>query len=209
MVNVCQQCGAYRADKMIDPAGAFVVCPECRHKRPFLQLPLLLICGASGTGKSTICNRLAGAIEEAILLEGDILWRDEFNRPEDNFRMFFETWLRMSKNIGQSGKPIALFSAGAIPDNIEPCVERRYFSKTSYLALICDDDLLASRLKERPTWRQSGGEANIETQIGFNQWLQANAELTAPQIDLFNTSDVAAEETASQVAEWIRVNSQN
>ncbi len=28
MMNVCFQCGLYRADKMIDPAGPYAICPE-------------------------------------------------------------------------------------------------------------------------------------------------------------------------------------
>jgi DNA-directed RNA polymerase subunit RPC12/RpoP len=79
MWNVCWQCGAYRADKIIDSAGSVAMCPECGHRHPFRRLPLLLVSGASGTGKSTVCQALLGQVPEVILLDSDILWRPEFN----------------------------------------------------------------------------------------------------------------------------------
>ncbi|MEZ4519804.1 MAG: rRNA adenine N-6-methyltransferase family protein [Chloroflexota bacterium] len=50
--NTCYNCGQYHADKAIDPDGPFAVCPECGYRHPFRQLPLLLVGGASGAGKS-------------------------------------------------------------------------------------------------------------------------------------------------------------
>ena len=94
MMNVCFNCGLYRADKVIDPEGPYAICPECGHKHPFRQLPLLIVAGASGVGKSTVCRRLMGRVPEVVVLEADILWRDAFNKPEDAYRDFFERWLR-------------------------------------------------------------------------------------------------------------------
>ena len=55
----------------------------------------------------------------------------------------------MCKNIAQWGRPVVLFGAGfGVPHNIEPCVERRYFSSVEYLALVCSDASLAVRLEQ-------------------------------------------------------------
>ena len=32
MLNVCVNCGIYRADKIIDPSGPYAICPACDHK---------------------------------------------------------------------------------------------------------------------------------------------------------------------------------
>jgi hypothetical protein len=37
MLNVCLQCGVYRAEKLIDPIGPFAICPECGYKQRFNQ----------------------------------------------------------------------------------------------------------------------------------------------------------------------------
>ena len=157
MMNVCLHCGEYRADKRIDPDGPNAVCPLCGHRHPFRQLPLLVVSGASGAGKSAVLQRLAGRVDGAVLLDADILWRSEFDQPEEGYRGFFETWLRLCKNISQSGRPVVLFGAGVgVPANLEACVERRYLADVHILALVCDDEVLAERLLSRPEWRRSG-----------------------------------------------------
>ena len=211
MMNVCANCGQYRADKVVDPSGPYAICPLCGHKHAFLQLPLLIVSGASGTGKSAVCRALLGQRDErtyclrAVLLEGDILWRVEFDQPEDHYRDFFETWLRLCKNISQSGRPVVMFNAGmGVPENVEPCVERRYFGTVHYLALVCDDKALAGRLRQRPQWRGSGEQTYIEEHVQFNRWFKENAHKTSQQIDLLDTTEVTIGETADRVASWIR-----
>jgi hypothetical protein len=201
MMNICFQCGIYRADKVIDPAGPFAICPECGYKYVFKQLPLLIVSGASGAGKSTVCHRLLGKVSIAVLLDSDILWRAEFNRP-DHRRDYFETWLRLCKNISQSGRPVVLFGAGAgVPDNIENCVEGRYFSAVRYLALVCSDEALAERLKQRPEWRGSGETVYIDEHVRFNRWFRAYDR--QPPIQLIDTTDASLEETVSHVTAWM------
>jgi hypothetical protein len=202
MMNVCFQCGMYRADKVIDPAGPFAICPECGFKHPFLQLPLLIVSGASGAGKSTVCQRLTGRIAQAVLLDSDILWRPAFNSPETSYREYFETWLRLCKNISQSGRPVALFGAGAgVPENLEGCIERRYFSNVHYLALVCSDSNLSERLQARPVWRGTRDSKYIEEHIRFNRWFKEYVGV--PEIERIDTTDTPPEETVTQVAAWI------
>ena len=170
MFNVCYACGLYRADKIVEqseqPGYADAICPVCGHRHRFRQLPLLIVTGASGAGKSTICQQLAGEIDYAVMLDVDILWRPEFDRPETSYRDFFETWLRMAKNIAQAGRPVVLVGAGVgVPENLAPCVERRYVGAIHYLALVCADDVLATRLHSRPAWRQSSSDEYIEALV--------------------------------------------
>lgn len=202
MHNVCFQCGIYRADKIIDPVGPYAVCPECGYKHAFLQMPLLVVSGASGAGKSTVCHHLLGQVAQTVLLDSDILWRPEFNTPDTKYRDFFETWLRMCKNISQSGRPVVLFGAGVgVPENLENCIERRYFSQVHYLALVCSDEALAERLCGRPVWRGTREPAYIEEHIRFNQWFKTYDR--QPAIKLVDTTHVPIEETTQQVAAWI------
>lgn len=204
MLNVCLQCGEYRDDKEIDRENSIAICPVCRHPHPILLLPGLFVCGASGSGKSTLCNQLIGSINEVVVLDGDILWRDEFNQPENNHRNFFETWLRLSKNIAQSGRPVVLFNAGANPNNVEPCVERRYFSGTHYLALVLDEQTLKARLAKRPLWRNCSHAAFVRKQVEYNQWLKAQAPLATSPLELVDTTHDTPEQTTARVAQWIR-----
>ncbi len=200
MINVCVQCGQYHVDKVIDESGAFAICPSCGHAHPLVRLPMLVVCGPSCTGKSTVCHALTGQLHQVIILEGDILWSDAFAHPEGDYRAFFEAWLRIAKNIGQSGRPVVLFSAGAIPPNLEPCVERRYFADVHYLCLICDEQILTERLLSRPKWRGSGEETFIKDQLQFNRWCK---KYQGPHWQLLDTTAEPPAATAQQVSDWI------
>src|SRR5437762_10497370 len=74
MFNVCPKCGEYSVEKPIDASGPFAICPFCGYAHPFLQLPLFIITGSSGSGKTTICLELIPLVQECVILESDILW---------------------------------------------------------------------------------------------------------------------------------------
>ncbi|MFN2269671.1 MAG: AAA family ATPase [Anaerolineae bacterium] len=204
MMNVCHNCGEYRVDKEIDPAGPYAICPLCGFKHEFRMLPLLMVGGACGVGKSTVYHHLLGTLDSAVPLDSDILWRPEFNQPEDDYRQFFEVWLRLSKNISQSGRPVVLFGSGlTVPENVEPCVERRYFSAVHYLALTCDDEVIVERLQARPAWRKCGDPEFIDTHVKFNQWFKEKASTLEPPVELLDTTGMSIEETSGRVARWV------
>ena len=203
MFNVCPSCGEYSADKAIVLEGVWAVCLKCGFRHKFVRLPLFILTGASGVGKSTVCLELAVKMKDVVVMESDILWRAEFDQPETNYREYRETWLRVCKNISQAGKPVVLCGT-AEPTQFEQCTERRYFSKLHYLALICDDHILASRMRRRPTRVTPLKERFIQEQVVFNRWLQNNAQTTEPPMTLLDVSNFTVDETAEKVAQWIR-----
>lgn len=202
MFNVCSNCGEYRADKLIVPEGTYAVCPICEYKHKFIRLPLFVLTGASGVGKTTTCLALAAEVKDFVVMESDILWRDEFNQPATDYRNYRETWLRVCKNISQAGKPVILCGAG-VPAQFEQCIERRYFSSIHYMALICEDEILTSRLRNRPAWRGSFKDEYIKEHIAFNRWLTNNAQKTEPPMSLLDTSAVTVTESVAGVEQWL------
>jgi hypothetical protein len=205
MFNVCRQCGQYHADKIIDQSGPFAICPECGYQHAFLQLPLFIISGASGTGKTTVLQQLLGRVADFVLLDSDILWRPEFTGPENNYHNYFETWLRVCKNISQSGRPVMLFGSGfGVPENIEPCIERRYFSQVHYLAMVCEDEALSQRLLNRSDWRHCNSEEYLKAQQNYNRWFKERGQTEDPRIDLVDTTPTSVAETADEVISWGR-----
>lgn len=136
-------------------------------------------------------------------MESDILWRDEFNQSTTDYVDYREMWLRVCKNIAQAGKPVVLCGA-AVPDQFERCIERRYFSVLHYLALICDEEVLVSRLRKRPAWRGSSRQEYIDEHIAFNLWLKHNAGNTQPPMTLLNTTELTVNESVEAVEDWLR-----
>lgn len=210
MMNACMQCGSYNADKFIVPADdkgqssfAYAICPECGYKQIFRHLPLFIVCGASGTGKTAACTYLATNIQKFIPLDGDILWCPVFNQPEDNYTTFYELWLRVAKNISQAGRPVVLFNAGGgVPANISNTIEQRYFSAIHILALTCEGEILKQRLQERPSWRDCN-ETFILTQLAFNQWYISVRPSLIPPVTILDTSHNTVQQTAKSIIAWV------
>jgi len=199
--NVCPSCGEYSDEKLIASDGRHAICQACGHEHPFLRLPLLIVTGASGTGKSTVLLTLVAEQSAFVCLDSDILWRDEFSKPDNDFRDYRNLWLRVAKNIAQNGRPVALFGS-ATPGQFEQCAESRYFSGIHYLALVCSDNELTRRLEARPAWRNSGTEAVLERMTKFNQWLIDNATKSDPPMSLLDTSELSLDESVDATKKW-------
>jgi DNA-directed RNA polymerase subunit RPC12/RpoP len=203
MFNVCTACGLSHVTPEFDAAG-YLVCQSCGHRRPFRRLPLMLVGGPAGAGKSTVGALLLGVVTEALIVESDPLWRREFNTPQDGYASYTSMWLLLSAHLSQSGRPVALFGAGfAVPHNFAALPECGYFSALHFLGLVCDDDVLTERLRRRPRWRNTTAEL-IAEHIEFNHWLKRHAAETDPPVTLIDTTRAAPAETAAAVAAWIR-----
>ncbi len=203
MFNVCPQCGAYSDKKTIDPSGPFAVCPYCGHPHRFVQLPLFVLTGASGSGKTTIALQLAIALHECVTMECDILWGAVPATADDNYQGYRNTWLRVAKNIGQSGRPVVLVGS-ALPQQFEACPERRYFTEIHYLAAVYESDILAQRLRDRPAWRRAGTEVFIDDMLKFNAYLRDHADSFTPSMATLDTGRQAIEESTAAVIAWVR-----
>lgn len=202
MLYTCEQCGRFGADMTVDEKNGLLVCPECGHAKPFRRAPLFGIGGASGSGKTAICRELAGSLPGVVCLDGDIFW-DEKRFSQENAAEFYEYVLRIAMNISQSGMAVAIFNAGfAIPQNLETCTARRYFSDIHYLALYCSDERdIETRLGRRP----GAPEGFINAMKGFNAFFRfgtSNGE-GGSEVERIDTSGCTPEETASRVGERV------
>ncbi len=202
MFNVCPQCGQYSDEKVIDPQGPFAVCPFCHQPHRFVQLPLFVVTGASGAGKTTLGLTLAQTFDRCVTMDSDMLWGAVPWSRGDDHRGYHNTWLRVAKNIGQAGRPVVLL-ATSLPEHFEHCPERRYFAQTHYLGVICDDGILAERLRSRPSWRGSDAPAVVADMLHFNSYLRANASAIAPPLSLLDTTAVTVQESTRATIEWI------
>ena len=202
MLNVCPRCGEYSTDPQIEPAGPFAVCASCGFRQKFLRLPLFVVTGANGTGKSTVARRLVGAAVDYVCFDGDALWEPRYEAAADGLAAFQSLLLRVARDISQSGRPVVLM-AGGIPDQFEASPERRYFADIHYLALVCEDAELLARLRARPAWRMSGTPEVLARERAFNIWLHQNGSTTAPPMTLVESCAIPEAETARRVADWI------
>jgi broad-specificity NMP kinase len=206
MFNVCPNCGIYDVEKDIieSKAQTFAKCRHCAYMHPFKKLPLLLLTGASGAGKSSVALKLVSKIDKCFVMDKDILWSDYYSELGSDALDFYELWLRVAKNMAQNGKPV-LLCGSMLPDSFNKCKERRYFSDLHPAALICDDTVLRQRLEQRPGWRESGTEDYISRHVAFNQWIRKNASTSHPPIKLFDTTTCDLDSTVNEIIHWIKI----
>lgn len=169
----------------------------CGHRQPFARLPLLALTGPSGCGKSTVARLLVERLSERfVVLEQDVLWQAGLHDPV----RFRSAWLAMAAMIQQNGRPVLLCGT-VVPPEFEPLPERALFQEIRYLALTCDPDVLAARLRARPAWRE-WSEPRIAEMLEYNAWVRAEAASMNPPMRLLDTTTTPVETTAAQVRAW-------
>lgn len=168
--------------------------------KPTKSMPLFIVTGASGVGKSTLCAQLFRNETRYIVLESDILWNDIYNKPEEDYREYRELWLTLCGNISQIGLPVVLCGC-AVPKQFESCRNRNEVSSIHYLAVVSDDEVLEKRMRDG---RKIQDENWINSSISFNQWLKDNAKDTEPSMTLLDYSSITLDEAAASIDEWIR-----
>ncbi len=206
MFDICPQCGLRYPQcniERLNGEDAIAICPDCNFEKQFLMLPLFILLGASTSGKSTVCLNLVGKQPLVVPMDGDILWRREFDTPETGYREIRELWLRVCKHVSQGGKPVFLIQCGE-PSHFEACTERRYFSKIHYSALVCEDEVLKKRLIVRQKQQNYTDKKFIKDHIEYNRWIKENASMISPPIDIIDTTSTSIEDTYAKVMEWLR-----
>jgi hypothetical protein len=78
-----------------------------------------------------------------------------------------------------------------------------YLAITYDLAVTCDEDVLARRIRARKPPRRTD-DANVKEHVEFNGWLRANAPTSVPHVTLVDTTHSTIAETSASVAAWIR-----
>jgi 2-phosphoglycerate kinase len=159
-------------------------------------LPLFIVTGASGVGKSSVVDELQRLMPDWHVFETDILWDSG-----GDWHFVRQNWLRIAHRIAQTGRG-AILCGTHLPENIDPCDHRELFSKVHYLILHCADGTLARRLESRPAWHNQTAEFIAEHRR-FNRWLLENAAVAFdPPAALVDTTDAPVTVVAEQIRDW-------
>jgi RNase adaptor protein for sRNA GlmZ degradation len=188
----CLTCGpAAVLDR--DPAVPVLRCASCGAVTEVPDLPFFVVTGASGTGKTTVTGPLRRLLPECAVFEGDPInqiaalgwdiWRD--------------TWLRVAHGIALGGRSTVLCTS-LVPSQLENLPARKQLGPIHFCNLDCPDDVLAARLRARPSWRHSNTEEAIVTHQRFAAWLREHIDPT------WDTSALTPEEAARRIAAWVR-----
>jgi hypothetical protein len=199
-LNICDRCGQWSEDLRVAEGAPALICPSCGHRRPFTRLPLLALTGPSAAGKSAVGTVLTGRLRQCLVLEQDLLWLPDQLDPADEHRQFRRLWLRLVAALHQNRRPVLLCGT-VVPGQLEACPERPLVGDIHYLALVCDDAELQTRLRARPAWR-GWTDDKVARMRAFNQWVKDNAATTTPPMELLDTTGHTVADSAAAVRAW-------
>ncbi len=181
----------------IPAVGDKLRCPRCANERPFVRPPLLIVTGTVGSGKSTLCARLAGTVPGAVLLDADIFAEDlrSVVPPKADHREFWRSMMQLAHELAQNNLVVAYFST-MLPEQV---LDNRdvlgYFASVQFLCLACSPDHLGERLV-----RREGAAARYR----LNVWADFNAALVAAATKLPTASVVDAGRSVDEVERDVR-----
>lgn len=190
-MHYCQACDEPRA--MLPSDDGTARCERCSAvDLSAARLPLLVLSGASGAGKSALfpllLERLRGwcAVFDVDWLIDPIGGADRLE-----WQAFRDTWLHVAHGVAQNGLPTLLLGP-FIPEHLADLPGRRWVDGTHFAALDCSAAERRVRIEARPAWRAR----DIEEQQAFADWLSQHIS------PLFDTSTDTPEATADAVASW-------
>jgi chloramphenicol 3-O-phosphotransferase len=202
--RICPACAKPTTGASVVLEPRRFVCDLCATATPIEPLPpVLFVTGASGAGKSTLYEALLGRVEEALLMDQDLLWglNPAHDDPESGYRGFRGLVLHLAERVARNGKPVVV-EGSCMPDQYESLGERWYFAHTAYLAIVCSDGELVRRLQARPGWRDSA--KNLDAMLDWNRRLRERDFDSSPVIEVLDTTDRTVESCAAELHEWIR-----
>jgi hypothetical protein len=194
---ICQSCEEWMAP-IVDTEHRSVRCSICGRQQAHRFLPLFIVTGPSGAGKTAAVPALQQLLPSWDVFETDILWDSG-----GDWTMSACNWLRIAQHIAQRpvGYPTILCGT-IVPERIANCPSLPLFSAVHWLALLCEAATLADRLRRRPAWR-GWDEAKVAEHVQFADWFRSHGHAAFdPPLTIIDTTNAPIEATASAIRDW-------
>lgn len=198
MIGNCPYCGDYAWNKEV--TGTTVHCPVCGGEWKFRKLPLFVLSGCSGVGKTTTAQALLQRRPDFVVLDADYLYAIMKPEKKDEYFQWVEQMLNLAKDISQSGRPVLWVTAGCL-DLFHQTYHSRFFSRIYCLALTCSEETLRSRMTQG---RGIADESWIESSVKYNQYFQTHDRLDQMCFRTLDITGTTPEERAETVENWVR-----
>jgi hypothetical protein len=198
MIGICGKCGNHKWDKIVKEGR--VICPECNHSWNYISLPLFILSGCSGVGKTTTGIELMQRQNDVVVLDADIFCGVQNASTEDDYRKRVDTIESLSRNISQSGKPVLWTMAGNL-DMLPKSYNTRFFDGIYCLVLTVDEEALRDRMINGRGITDSGW---IEGSVGYNRYLRTHNTLGELSYETLDITNKTPAEVADAVIEWYK-----
>lgn len=193
----CYPCGGFtiRRRERKGCTGYFT-CDACGWQFTKTVLPLYIVTGASGAGKSTIIEPLQHILTEYGVFDKDQLWASDWD-------MVANDYFRIASALAQGGRKTVIVGT-IVPHHLEGLSDRDLVGDIFYINLHTNDQTRRQRLLNRRKWGVPDEEF-IQAHAKFAAQLLSDADThfgyPMPTID---TTHQTPQAVAEQVAAWIR-----
>lgn len=198
MVDICPQCGSYDWDKTVD--GNKITCPKCGHSWDVLKLPLFVVTGASGVGKTTTVQALQGLTRDFVCLDADFFYNLMPHETEADYLAQTEQAQALSRDIMQCGRPVVWAQAGNI-HMLDKTYGARFFGGIYVLALVCGEEELRSRMTEG---RKISDKGWIESSVDYNRYFMEHDQIGSVAYERLNVGGMSVDRAARSVENWLK-----
>lgn len=198
MVAQCIKCGNYQWDKKVEDDR--IICPHCGYSWKFHKLPLFILTGCSGVGKTTTAHELMLNITDVVVLDADFFFNLMPHETQEDYLRQIETLEDLSKNIMQAGKPVLWAMAGNL-DKLNSVYNRQFFSDIHCLALVCGEETLRHRMSQG---RGITDEEWIQSSVQYNNYFKTHTMIYDVKFDICDTEGKRTDEIVDDVKKWIK-----
>lgn len=199
MITICPKCYNHGWDKEVMGESKKVIrCPHCKHEWKSTGLPLFILTGCSGVGKTTTAMELMQREIDFVVLDADYFQFMPSVTIED-WAAHIEHQEEISADIMQCGKPVLWTMAGCL-DKLHSTYNERFFNGIYCLALTCEASELARRMREG---RNITDEEWIKGSKEYNQYFIEHDTIGDVRFDQVDITNRNASDIADYVIKWV------
>lgn len=193
-MHYCDTCKAATTHSEPVPERSAALCAECGSENQIPYVPLLVITGGGGCGKTTVTQALLRKSNPYFVVEADYLLHGRGGY--DTWEQYWNHVAIVCRTLGRNRQPLVL-AGWAYPSQMEQFHSTQFFSAVHYLVLACDPETQKKRLEPR-----SYPDEQINGCIDATQNLSAEAH-ERENATILDTSHMTLEEVVAEVDRWI------
>lgn len=199
MISMCPNCGNCEWDKeVVTEQRTIIRCPKCKHEWKSTGLPLFILTGCSGVGKTTTAMQLLQKKTNFIVLDADYFQFMPSATMED-WESHVERMEEISADIMQAGLPVLWSMAGCL-DRLHSTYNERFFRNIYCLALVCEPEELKRRMTEG---RGITSEEWLKSSREYNQYFLEHDTIGDISFTCFDMTTKTPSEVADYVNDWV------
>ncbi|MCL6603733.1 MAG: AAA family ATPase [Paenibacillus sp.] len=167
------------------------------------KLPLFIVTGASGVGKTTVMHELRSILPEFDVFSTDL---DNFGTTAAklDYQDRYNLLLHFANAAAMSGRG-TIICGTFMPWDAEKCDKYDSFNALCFINLHCDDTARNNRLRNRED-KAMWTDEMLEQHEQFAQWLLDNAETAyKPPMPTIDTTSIPPSQVAEEIKKYVMI----